>query len=197
MTRFDDLMPPDEATVRAYLSNHLQGPRAEAFEAFCLGHPEFSRRVEMDLYLTTGLRRIREASVADSTRPSRRIGLAMAAGLTTVVACGLLLLSRTHPLALTAYRAATDVPAALRSGPRVGITLVSLREPTVEHRVIVPAGAGVIALRVMPNSVAGASGYAIGVALESTVIARSATVDGLQADHDGFIEIYLPVAYIV
>jgi hypothetical protein len=197
VTPFDDVMPPDEATIKAYLSNHLRGARAEAFEAFCLEHPEFSRRVEMDLYLTKGLRHIRDASAAKSTRPARRFGFAVAAGLTAVVACGLLLVSRAHPLGLTAYRSATDVPAALLTGPRVGITLVSLREPATEHRVVVPAGAAVVALRVMPNSAAGASGYAIGVALESALIARSVTLDGLKADNDGFIEIYLPVADIV
>lgn len=197
MTQFDDLLPPDDATVRAYLSNRLQGARAEAFEAFCLGHPEFSRRVEMDLYLTKGLRHLRDESAAKSIRPARRIGFAMAAALTAVVACGLLLLARAHPLALTAYRTATDVPAALLAGPRVGITLVSLREPATEHRVVVPAGAGVVALRVMPNSAAGAAGYAIRVALDSALIARSVRLDGLKADNDGFIEVYLPVADIV
>lgn len=116
--------------------------------------------------------------------------------LTGIVACGLFLLLRTHPLPLTAYRSVTEVPPALLSGPRVGITLVSLREPTAEHRVVVPQGAGALRVRAMPNSPASAAGYAIGITLQTAVIARSVTIDGLKPDNDGFVEIYLPVAAI-
>jgi hypothetical protein len=98
---------------------------------------------------------------------------------------------------MTAYRSATDIPAALLSGPRVGLTLVSLRERTAEHRVMVPEGTGVLVLRVMPDSPAGPSGYAIAVAPESALMNRPVSVDGLQADSDGFVKVYLPVAAIV
>jgi hypothetical protein len=194
---FNDQTPPDEATVRAYLVNTLDAARAEAFEDYCLGHPDFARRVEMDLYLTTGFRQIHKASAVQRTRPARRVLFAVAAGLTLIVVCGLLLLLRSHPLPLVAYRSAADVPSALLSGPRVSITLVSLRERSTEHRVVAPQDTGVFALRVMPDSPPGASGYAMGVAFESALIARSVTVDNLKADNDGFVEIYLPVAAIV
>jgi hypothetical protein len=197
VTQLYDLRRPDEATVRAYLANRLPGGRTEAFEAYCLGHPEFAQRVEMDLYLRTGLRHVPPATALERTRPARRRLFAMAACLSAAAACGLLLLLRTHPLPLTAYRSATDVPVALLSGPRPDLTLVSLRARTAEHRVVVPAGAGVLTLRVLPDSPAGASGYALGVALESTMIARAVTVDKLKTDNDGFIAVYLPVAGIV
>ena len=71
---------PDEATVRAYLRNRLQGARAEAFETYCLSHPEFSRRVEMDVYLTQGLKHSAAAGSAECARPVHRITLAIAAG---------------------------------------------------------------------------------------------------------------------
>jgi hypothetical protein len=196
LTPFDEQTSPDEATVRAYLVNILDTARALAFEDYCLGHPHFARRVEMDLYLTRGFRHIQEASAVQRTRPPRHVMFAVAASLTLIVVCALLLL-HTHPLTLVAYRAAPDVPSALRSGPGVSITLVSLRERSREHQVVSPQDTGVLALRVMPDSPPGPSGYVMGVALESAVIARSVTVDKLKADNDGFVEIYLPLAAVV
>jgi len=196
VTPFDDQTSPDEATVRAYLVNILDAARAVAFEDYCLEHPDFARRVEMDLYLTRGFRHIEEASAVQRTRSPRRVMFVVAASLTFIVVCGLLLL-RTHPLTLVAYRAAPDIPSALRSGPRVSITLVSLREGSTGHRVVAPQDIGVLALRVMPDSPPGPSGYMMGVALESAIIARSVTVDKLKADNDGFVEIYLPLAAAV
>lgn len=197
MTPFEDQTSPDEATVRAYLVNILDAARAVAFEDYCLGHPHFARRVEMDLYLTRGFRHIQEASAAQRTRPTRRVMSAVAASLTLALVCGLLLLLRTHPLTLVAYRSAPEVPSALRAGPRVSITLVSLRERSPEHQVVAPQVTGVLALRVMPDSPPGPSGYRMRVALESAIIARSVTVDKLKADNDGFVEIYLPLAAVV
>jgi hypothetical protein len=194
---FDEQTSPDEATVRAYLVNILSAARAVAFEDYCLGHPHFARRVEMDLYLTRGFRHIQEASVMQRTRLPRRVMFAVAASLTLIVVCGLLLLWGTHPLTLVAYRSAPDVPSALRSDPRVSVTLVSLRGRSSEHRVVAPQDTGVLALRVMPDSPPGPSGYRMGVALESAIIVRSVTVDKLQADNDGFVEIYLPLTAVV
>jgi hypothetical protein len=197
VTPFEDQTSPDEATVRAYLVNILDAARAVAFEDYCLGHPHFARRVEMDLYLTRGFRHLQEANALQRTHPPRRVMFAVAASLTVIVVCGLLLLLGTHPLTLVAYRSAPDVPSALRSGPRVSVTLVSLRERSTEHRVVAPQDTGVLALRVMPDSPPGPSGYMMEVGLESAIIARSVTVDKLKADNDGFVEIYLPLAAVV
>ncbi len=111
--------------------------------------------------------------------------------------CGLLLFTRSHPLPLVAYRSATDVPAAFLSGPRLGITLIRLRDGPKEHRVVAPQGTGILSVRVMPDSLSGPSGYAIKVAFDASMIARAVTVDNLKADRDGFVEIYLPVADVV
>jgi hypothetical protein len=197
VTGNDEYTPPDEATVSAYLANTLDAGQAEAFEAYCLRHPDFARRVESDLYLRKGLRQIQEPAVGQRARSGRWVTVAAAAGLTLIVACGLLLFSRAHPLALAAYRSASDVPAAFLSGPRLGITLIRLREGPKEHRIVAPQGTGVLTVRVMPDSPPGPSGYAMEIAFASSVVARSVTVDKLKADPDGFVEIYLPVAAVV
>ena len=188
--------PPDEATVTAYLSNRLDPGRAEAFELYCLRHPDFARRVELDLSLKAGFRQIRPP---DSVRRTghRRILLATAAGLVLVVGCGVLLLRTVHPGALLAYGSATEVPAPLLSGPRVSVTLIRLRGDSAVHRIVAPRRAGALAVRVAPDSPPGPLGYTMNVALESAVIPRSVTLDSLHPDADGYVEIYVPLATIV
>jgi hypothetical protein len=186
--------PPDEATVAAYLSNRLDPSRAEAFEAYCLRHPDFARHVELDLFLKVGFRQIQAPDRVRRTGHRRRTMLAIAAGLTLVVACGLLLFRSVHPAALLAYRSATEVPVPLLSGPRVSITLIRLRGDSPVHRIAAPRRAGVLAVRVAPDSPPGRLGYTMNVALESAVIPRSVTLDSLHPDADGYIEMYLPLA---
>jgi hypothetical protein len=189
--------PPDEATVAAYLSNRLDPTRAEAFEAYCLRHPDFARHVELDLLFKIGLRQMQGPDRARRSTHRRRIVMAIAAGLILVVGCGLLLRSRLHPGALLAYRSATDVPSALLSGPRVSITLIRLRGDSMVHRVVAPRRAAVLAVRVAPDSPRGRLGYTMGIALEPGVMSRSVTLDDLHADADGYVEVYLPLAGLV
>jgi hypothetical protein len=185
---------PDEATVAAYLANRLDSTRAEAFEAYCLRHPEFARRVELELSLKVGLKQLQGQDRVRQAGQRRRIVLAIAASLVLVVGCGLLLLPRAHLGGLTAYRSATEVPSQLFAGPRVSATLIRLREGSEVRRVIAPPGAGVLRLRVSPDAPPGRLGYAVKVALEPRVIPRSVTLDNLHADADGYIEMYLPLA---
>jgi hypothetical protein len=184
----------DEATIAAYLANRLDPTRAEAFEAYCLSHPDFARRVELDLFLKVGLKQMQGQDKARHAR--RRVGLAIAAGLTLIVVCGLLLVPRAHLGALSAYRSVTEVPAQLLAGPRVTTTLIRLRGDSAVRRVVAPRGAGVLRVRVAPDSPPGRLGYAIGVALEPRIIPRSVRLDNLQPDADGYIEMYLPVSAV-
>jgi hypothetical protein len=188
----------DEATVAAYLSKGLDSDRAQAFEAYCLSHPDFARQVELDLFFKVGMKQQQEQEQDKARRAGqrRRIGLALAAGLTLIVGCGLLLLPRTHLGTLSAYRAATEVPAQLLAGPRVSATLIRLRGDSVVRRVVAPRGAGVLRVRVAADSPPGRLGYAMGVALEPRIIPRSVTLDNLHADADGYIEMYLPLSAV-
>lgn len=184
----------DEATVAAYLRNRLEPHRAEAFEAYCLRHPDFARRVELEVLLKAGMRQGQEPARHAGHR--RRTGLAIAAGLTLIVGCGLLLLSRAPLGALSAYRSPSDIPAQLLAGPRVSATLIRLRGDSAIRQVTAPRGAGVLRVRVAPDSPPGPHGYAIGVALEPRIIPRSVTLDNLHADADGYLEMYLPLSAV-
>ena len=83
-------LPPDEATVAAYLSNQLPEPQAEAFEMYCLDHPEFARMVELDLTMKRGLREIGMRDLKPRAALRYRPPWAIAAALAAVIGCGLL-----------------------------------------------------------------------------------------------------------
>jgi hypothetical protein len=186
---------PDPSTVTAYLANRLGATDAEAFEVYCLRHPDFARRVELELILKVGLRQTQGPDPVRRTRNHRRMVLAIAAGLVLVVAGAVLLLPPVHPGELLAYRSATEVPSPLLAGPRVSVTLIRLRAGPDVHQVIAPREAGVLAVRVAPDSSPGRAGYAMGIALES-VIPHSVTVDNLLPDANGYIQVYLPLASV-
>ena len=77
----DERDPPDQATVAAYLANRLDETGAEAFESYCLRHPDFARRVELDLIFKVGLRQMQGPDPVRRTGHRRRRMLAIAAGL--------------------------------------------------------------------------------------------------------------------
>jgi hypothetical protein len=188
--------PPDEATVAAYLSNRLDGMSAEAFEAYCLRHPDFARQVELDLFLKVGLRQMQGPDAVRRAIQRRRIVLAIAASVILGVGCGLLLPAR-HPATRVAYASANEVPSQLLSGPRVGATLIRLRDGASVHRIVASRGVSLLVLRIAADAAPGRLGYAISVAPEPGVSLGSMTLDRLHADADGYLRIYLPLAALV
>ncbi len=197
MSNSAEHQPPDEATVAAYLSNRLDPSREQVFEAYCLRHPDFARRVELDLFLKVGLRQIQGMDGKRRASPTRRTVLAIAAGLAVVVGCGLLLRHPSHPGALVAYQSETELPPALLSRPRVPVTLIRLRASSSIHQIIAPRDSGVLAVRVAPDSPPGRLGYTVSVTPERAVTPGTVTLDNLRADADGYIDLYLPVAALV
>jgi hypothetical protein len=194
----DDLpLPPDEATVAAYLGNQLPEPQAEAFEMYCLDHPAFARMVELDLTMKRGLREIRKHDLKPRAAVRYRSPWALAAGLAAVVACGLLLAWSHWRDSLVAYRSPSEVPLQLRAGAHVGVTLLRLRGSDATHRTTVPRGSGVLELKIYPDTSAGQEGYSAGIALDSLVGKRSVVLNHLRADEDGFLALYLPLSDVV
>jgi hypothetical protein len=189
--------PPDQATVAAYLSNRLDSSDAEAFEIYCLRHPEFARHVELDLQFKLGLQQIQKTDPVRHTGRRRGILFAIAACVVLVVCATLLLIPRVAPGALLAYRSTTEVPQSLLAGPRVSATLIRVRNGTAAHRIPAPRGAGILAVRIAPDSPPGRLGYILGIAPESVVISRPTTLDDLHPDADGYINVYLPIAAAV
>ncbi len=194
MSASPEQAPPDEVTVAAYLSDRLSPASAEALEAYCLRHPEFAQRVEADLLLKVGFRQMEGSWWRRVGGHRRRSVLAIAAGLILVAGGSLLLLSRVHTGLPVAYRSQTELPASLLSGPRVELTLIRLRGGSAVHRIIAPRGAALLAVRIAPDSPPGPGGYAVRVALDPEPIPRSVTLDKLQADADGYLDLYLPLS---
>jgi hypothetical protein len=188
---------PDEATIADYLANRLDSSNAEAFEDYCLRHPEFARQVETDLYLKVGLKQIQEPSPVAHRSPRRRLALGIAAIVAVLAAGVILLLPRLQGEAVIAYRSATDVPAALLAGPRVRITLIRLRDGSPVHRVQAPPDAGTLLVRLAPDAPPGRLGYIAVVAYDRAGLSHSVTLDRLTADADGYVQLYLPTASLL
>lgn len=187
---------PDEAVIADYLANRLAPAQADAFEAYCLSHPEFGRRVEMDLYLKVGLTQI-QAGRSRQLRQRRNLALAVAATLVCFVVGVQLLHPGARADSLVAYGLASDVPAPLLSGPRMTVTLLRLREGSPLRRIQVPRQAGIVAIRLAPDSPAGSRGYKVEAAVDSGLLPPSVALDQLHADGNGYIEMYLPVTALV
>ena len=189
------LIPPDEATVTAYLSNQLPAQSAEAFEIYCLDHPEFARKVELDLAFRNGLRGISQRDLQQQPATHFRPYPAMAAALGALVACGLALLMWSHwhggP---AAYRSAGEVPSQLRQGIQVTATLMRLRGAANGIRqVLAPPNSGVLELKVFPDTPPGRQGYFATITLDSTGGSRSVVLNQLRVDADGYVKVYLPM----
>ncbi|HTB65439.1 MAG TPA: hypothetical protein VK727_04375 [Steroidobacteraceae bacterium] len=189
--------PPDEATVTAYLSNQLPEPQAEAFEMYCLDHPEFARMVELDLTMKRGLREIGMRDLKPRAALRYRPPWAIAAALAAVIGCGLLLMWSPWRAELVAYRSPSEVPLQLRAGVHVDMTFLRLRGSDTAHRLVVPRRVGVLQLKIYPDTAPGRDGYSADLALDSIVGTRSVILDRLRTDADGFLDLYLPLSAVV
>ncbi len=190
-------LPPDEATVAAYLTNQLAESQAEAFEIYCLDHPDFARKVELDLCIKRGLREI--GTLDSRPRPVFRIRplWAWAASLTAVVICSLLFLGSHWHDNLTAYLSLGEVPLQLRTGVLFDVTIVRLRGADAVHRVVAPRGNGVLKVRIFPDTSPGPHGYSVDIALGSIAGSRRVVLNQLLPDADGSVELYLPLSEVV
>jgi hypothetical protein len=188
---------PDEATVAAYPSNRLEQTRAAASEAYFQDHADFAHEVELDLILKAGLRRKKAQETYHRTSRRRRVMPAIAASLTFAVGCGLWLRRSTPLGGRIAYLSAAEIPVLLLSVPRVSVTLIRQVQASTLHPIVAPQGAGAIVIRVAPDVPPGTAGYAIEVPPESGPTPRSATLDGLRPDADGYIEEYLPLTTLI
>ena len=187
---------PDEATVAAYLGNQLPEPQAQAFEIYCLEHPEFARKVELDLCFRRGLR---EIGIRDGAPPKARPRMrwALAAGLAAAVALGVgLYATFPRPGALVAYSDLREVPPLLRQGVQFDVTLVRLRGTDAVHQVSAPRGSRLLNLKLLPDSAPGPSGYSVTIEAQTHLGSRPLILNGLRPDAEGFLELYLPLAQV-
>jgi hypothetical protein len=111
--------------IDKYIAGRLGESEAEAFEEYCLAHPEFARRVEYEQRLKAGITQIAQGSTAEFVRSNHplRWSLAAAAGLLLAVFSIFYLWN--HPLAVTSRPIMAAVQTdAQRNGASMRLALV-------------------------------------------------------------------------
>jgi hypothetical protein len=106
---------------------------AQAFEEYCLAHPEFARQVEFEQRLKAGIAQVSRGDTAEFIRssPPLRWNLALAAGIAFVLFAGFYLWNRYIPRNDTTIMAAVTTDAQ-RNGTQLRLALVRGSEGTPE-----------------------------------------------------------------
>ena len=152
-----------EHFVARYAQGKLTGPELEAFEEFCLMHPEVAKQVAADRNLIEGLRGMEEPAPARASRGW--LPYALAAGLAALAAVAFSSYFRAHGTA-GLLAAATTPPAVAGTHPAGPFRVVRLRSGSVQT-FQVPRGTNSIMLDIEPSDTAGAT--AIDVTLLANV----------------------------
>jgi hypothetical protein len=197
MSRAPDEDMPSEATIAAYLSNRLDDTQAEAFEAYCLNHPEFARRVELDLYLKVGFKELHGADRRQRARRRWKVGLGIAASLLVIFAGVFLVMGGRNTQPLIAYRSAAEVPAALRAALPFELTLLRLRDSSTVRQIVAPPHVELLTLRLLPDGPGGQRGYSVTLTRESPLHPQTLRIESVGADADGYLKLYLPLATLL
>jgi hypothetical protein len=197
MSRAPDEDMPSEATIAAYLSNRLDDTQAEAFEAYCLNHPEFARRVELDLYLKVGFKQLHGSDRRQRARRRWAVSLGIAASLLVILVGASLLIGSRDSQPLTAYRSTAEVPAALRTGLPFELTLLRLRDGSNVHQIVAPPHVQLLTLRLLPDGPGGQRGYSVTLTRESPLHPQTLSIESVRADADGYLKLYLPLATLL
>jgi len=86
----------NQEMIEQYVSGRLGSKEAEAFEAYCVIHPEFARQVEFEQRLRAGIQQAGRGPTEEFVRSSRahRWKIALAASLVVAVTIGLYVWTR-------------------------------------------------------------------------------------------------------
>ena len=188
--------PPGENEISAYLANRLTETEAQAFEQYCLEHPDFARDVERELQLKVGLAQIQPKALRAVERTQNWWPLALAASIVLAALGFVISQSEQSPPALLAFKARSALPVTLRNAPITLAALVQVRGNDSTIRVIVPAD-GVVELRFPANDASQNSEYTVQVTPESRSGNRPLVLSGLKAGPDGYLSVYLPAKQMV
>jgi hypothetical protein len=192
---------PGEGVVADYLANRLGEAEAQAFELYCLGHPDFAREVERELALKTGMRELHQ-SAPQVTSPGRkrRYGgwpLALAASVAVLASSVLIIqysMDRRPPL--VAFSSRGDIPDALRRSAVSQVSLVRMRGNDAVTRASVPAN-GLVDIRLIPDSIAESGIYSVQISAESQSSTKPLIVRGLRPTPDGYLQLFVPAAQMI
>jgi len=89
----------DQTQLDRYVSGRMSESDAQAFEEYCLSHPEFARQVEFEQRLKAGIAQVSRNNTAEFVRssPPRAWSFAAAAGIVFVLFAGFYLWNRYMP----------------------------------------------------------------------------------------------------
>jgi hypothetical protein len=192
---------PGEGLVADYLANRLNEAEAQAFELYCLEHPDFAREVEGELALKTGLREAHKSvAKVSALTPRRRVGrwpLAFAATV-AVLASAFLIVQHLmeRPTPLVAFASTADVPDSLRRSVVSHVSLLRVRGIDPSTQVSVAANS-VVEIRLLPDLDSKSGDYTIQISAESASSIKPLTVRNLRPEVDGFLQFYLPASQML
>jgi hypothetical protein len=114
----------NQEKIEQYVAGKLGREEAEAFEAYCVGNPEFAKQVEFEQRLRDGIREVASGSTEEFVRSNNpwRWRAALAAGFVAAIAAGVLLwhtVGRNDSPVLAAV-----MTEAHRNGPAMRLALV-------------------------------------------------------------------------
>jgi hypothetical protein len=192
---------PGEGVVADYLANRLSEEEAQAFELYCLEHPDFARDVESELALKTGMREADQspAQISVPTRRRRygRWPLALAASVVAVASAILIIqYAMEKRPALVAFTSSMDVPEQLKRSAVSQVWLVRVRGKSAATQVSAPAD-GVVEIRLLPDMNSKSGDYSVQISTESPSSTKPLTVRNLKTAADGYLQLYLPASQMI
>lgn len=129
----------NQSLIEPYVAGRLSEAEAQAFEEYCLAHPEFAKQVEYEQRLKAGIVQVARGSTAEFVRSNHplRWSLAAAAGLLLAIVSIFYLWN--HPLAVTTRPVMAAVNTdAQRNGSSLRLALVRGTEsaPTLQEGIV-------------------------------------------------------------
>lgn len=192
---------PAETVIADYLANRLNEAEAQAFELYCLEHPDFARDVERELALKTGLRRATQ-SVAQvrAPTPGRRHGRWALALAACVAALGSAVVfiqySKNTQPALVAFTSEVDLPDQLRRSAVSQLRLVRVRGNDTVTQVSASAN-GVVEIRLLPDLDSKSGGYSVQISAEQPSSTKPLVVRNLSPAADGYLQLFVPANQMI
>jgi hypothetical protein len=192
---------PAQATVADYLANRLGEAEAQAFEHYCLEHPDFAREVEQDLQLKIGLAQVHRGTASRDVHARRRgrtgWPVALAASLVLVVCAGTFIEYWIgKPATLIVFATTADIPDRLRHSPLLQVTLMQMRGGAAAKEALAPVD-GVIEIRVLPDFQVNAGSYSLQIVADPASPKTAVSVRNLVPSPDGYLQVYLPAGPMI
>jgi hypothetical protein len=192
---------PGDGVVADYVANRLSERDAQAFELYCLDHPDFAQHVERELALKTGLRQapVAAAQVGASTSKKRSSGrwpFALAASVVFVGAVVVYQYASHRIPALVAATSVGDLPDKLRRAALSEVRLARMRGQGAATQVSISAS-NVVKFQVIPDMTSEAGVYWVRISGEAPSSIKPLTVRGLRPTTDGFLQVYVPAAPMI